>query len=359
MYFALTVKLLLNMHDLNNERAEEIRRVPVVYEVEGGYKVVSEAVAVSGVILKRYHFVNVIENLRACGEKVCLVCSRLEGIRTVPRDIPEESVREWLVATDEEVKNYKNIFDKGNESQIIAACPGEDLHGFLRTKPPLRRESLVKFSWMLPLYEKSIEEEAGTTTPYTVLQHARVIKSIPEGRPPPPKQEASAQRLAEAKLEELQMPYPRAYGDGIFGFSSIVDLKHVGYSFTEAKEVGNNKNKRRKASILAYVPIISGLAGASLARALPSCKPLEIIAYVAKSTPLTIPSPVHPIYSDYASMNVELFNSFSRLLRTDVTIINYGARMNEQQSGKFKVVKVEEPYKVFEDALRELGLEDA
>ncbi len=347
MHFALTAKLIMNMHDLNNERAEEIRRVPVVYRTRDGFKLVSEAVAVSGVILKRYHFVNFIQQLMNVQQrnKICLACSRFEGIRLIPTRVDDKDVAAWLSAKDEEVRRYREVTGR-NESEIIQ-CPGEDLHGFLRERPPARRESLVHFSWMLPTYVESIYEETGTTTPFLVVQHTRVIKNIPEE--------------AGRELRELQMPYPRAYGNGIFGFSSIVHLEHVGYSFTEAKRSNNVSDdevkERRRVAILAYTPIVTGLAGATLARALPSCKPLEVVAYVAPSSPISIPSPSHPIYDDYVEQNVKMYKSFANLFKTKITVIGYGVKLEEGREKNFEVKLVKELYDVFAEALRELGLE--
>ena len=82
MYIGTTIKMLLNLHDLNNERAEEIRRVPIIYRTtDGQWKIYEEAVAISGLMVKRWHFVNMVELGMREGLKFCKLCRNLEAIR--------------------------------------------------------------------------------------------------------------------------------------------------------------------------------------------------------------------------------------------------------------------------------------
>ena len=310
MYLAVSAKLILNLHDLNNERAEEIRRIPLIYELNDSYEFVEEAVAVSGVMLKHWHLAYMV----ALGKgrvNFCENCVKLEGVR----------VRSG---------------EKGSESEFIKKCVGEDVHGFLRAQPVLRRESLIKFSWLLPCMLEEVYREIGTTTPFRVLQHSRNVRTPKEKR-------------------QEQMLYPRAYASGLYGFTSLVDLGNVGFSFTEQKQVLEKEEvkERRRLTVEAFAPMITGAFGASLARALPVAKPVEIICVVS-SKPL--PAPVHPIYNNSYELNVKLYKGIAELFGSTVTINVWGREVKEVKENFFKVRSVDEPAAVFTRVIEDLGL---
>jgi CRISPR-associated protein Cas7/Csa2 subtype I-A len=342
MQFALACKIQLNMHDLNNERAEEIRRVPVVYKVGTGFKLVEEAVAVSGVMLKHFHFENMVNILANQSVNLCLLCRRKEAIRVPPKKINKGNLANWLgiEEKDKKLDDYVNAVWEGTEDDIIKLCAGEDIHGFLRVDPVLRRESLVKFSWMLPIYLKELESD--TPTPFVVLQHSRNIREISEKSPD--------------ALKQLQMPYPRGYGDGIFGFTSIIDLGNVGRSFTSGKDAidPEEKKRRQKSALAAYAPMLSGLAGGSLARALPASEVMEVMGVAAKGTPVSIPAPTHPIYDDYYAKSLDLYDSYSKLFNVDTRFFVYN--LQEEKREKIIVEKVHEPLDVIKKATEFLAL---
>ncbi|RLG81071.1 MAG: hypothetical protein DRO40_10245 [Thermoprotei archaeon] len=338
MQFALAAKLILNMHDLNNERAEEIRRIPLIYEVKDGFKLIEEAVAVSGVMLKHWHATYLIERAKELGISLCPLCERGEAIRVPPADLVTP---EWLRTDEEKSKKYIEIIS-GSEEDIIKSCIGEDVHGFLRTKPSptLRRESLIKFSWLLPAYLEEVAENVGTSTPFRIIQQSRNIREVPEK----PKE-----------LAQMQMPYPRAYAGGVYGFVSIVNLEHIGFAFTSRKYVVKDRYKRQRATIEAFIPMITGAFGASLARALPAAKPLELLAIVSKDIKVCFPSPVHPIYEDYFELNKEVFKGFAEAFKTNVSIFTYGVGETKQE-GKLNIERVNSPTTAINKALEELGL---
>jgi CRISPR-associated protein Cas7/Csa2 subtype I-A len=340
MQFALTVKLLMNMHDLNNERAEEIRRIPLIYSTKDGFKLVEEAVAVSGVMLKHWHAAYLSERAKSLGINLCPLCSRGEAIRLPPVDILTKSrkeIQEWLKVREEEFERYVETIGKENEEKIVKMCVGEDVHGFLRTQPPLRRESLVKFSWLLPIYIGDMP------TQFRVVQHTRNIREIPKELP--------------KELKQMQMPYPRSYADGIFGFTSVANLDNVGVSFSSGKNVldDNNKKKRVRALIEAFIPMLTGACGASLARALPAAKPLEVTVIVSKEAKISFPAPVHPMYEEYFDLNKGIFESFSKVFNVDVAIYTYGIGKSEGKD-KFTIETVGNPVEAFSKAIDYLNL---
>ena len=343
MQFALTVKLLANMHDLNNERAEEIRRIPLIYSTKDGFKLVEEAVAVSGVMLKHWHTIYLSERAKSLGIKLCPLCERGEAIRLPPVDALTE---EWLKVDKSRFNEYKETIGK-DEEEIIKMCIGEDVHGFLRTTGvPLRRESLIKFSWLLPIYIEDMP------TQFRVVQHTRNIREIPTSSNEPEK----SKTLKE--LAQMQMPYPRSYADGIFGFTSVANLDNIGVSFSSGKNVLDDKDKKKRvrALIEAFIPMLTGACGASLARALPAAKPLEITVIVSKEARVSFPAPVHPMYEEYFELNKGIFESFSKVFNVDVRMYAYGIDKNEVE-GKFAIESVENPVEAFAKAIDYFNLQ--
>ncbi|MEM3433193.1 MAG: DevR family CRISPR-associated autoregulator [Nitrososphaerales archaeon] len=314
MYVGLAIKLVLNMHDLNNERAEEIRRVPIIYaRKDGSWQVFEEAVAISGVMLKHWHFVYCVDLGLREGINFCDYCRRFEAIR-----VPSKTA--------------------GTEFELISRCMGEDVHGFLRPEPTLRRESLVRFSWGLPLLNEQIAETFGMPTTFRVLQHSRNVREIPEEAP--------------EEVRQAQMPYPRSYGDGVYGYVASLDLQHVGYSFTEEKNLDSTqKEKRQRVAIQAFIPMLTGAMGGSMARALPVADVLEVLL-VSSSKP--IPAPVHPIYPDYYESSVALYKGVSKTMDCDVNVFVWSKEsvVKEQTDEKFKLRKVEGPAHAFAEILK-------
>ncbi|MEM4482121.1 MAG: DevR family CRISPR-associated autoregulator [Desulfurococcaceae archaeon] len=334
MQFALAAKLLINMHDLNNERAEEIRRVPLIFQTKDGYRLVSEAVAVSGVMLKHWHAVYLARRAKELGIKLCPLCERGEAIRVPP---PEAVREEWLRIDKKRFDEYVECLKKGTEESLVELCIGEDVHGFLRTEPPLRRESLIKFSWLLPVYLEGIE-----MPPFRVVQHSRNIREIPE---------------EPRELKQMQMPYPRSYADGIYGFISLCDLDLIGTAFTCRKQVINDdeKRKRQRAVLEAFIPMLTGAFGASLARALPAAKPLEVVTIVSKEATVSLPAPVHPMYEDYFQLNEKLFRSFAKEFNVDLLICTYGVGKPTKED-KIEIRIVNDPVEAITEAIEYLGL---
>jgi CRISPR-associated protein Cst2 len=317
MYIGITVKLVLNMHDLNNERAEEIRRVPLIYRDEKGeWQVFEEAVAVSGVMVKHWHFAYMVTLGTKEEVNFCDYCNRLEAIRV-------------LSGTT------------GDELELIKRCAGEDIHGFLRAKPPLRRESLARFSWMLPLLNEEAVKTFGLSTPFRVLQHSRNVRVIPE--------------VAPEEVRQAQMPYPRSYANGVYGFISTLDLDHVGYSFTNGKYIDDDQVlKRRKIAVQAYLPMLTGAIGASLARALPVSDALEVLVATSDKP---IPAPVHPIYPDYINENVNLYGGIGKVMETDVTIYVWSKerKIEEKTDERFNLIPVGKPADTFAYVIEKLN----
>lgn len=325
MYVGVTIKTLLNMHDLNNERAEEIRRVPIIYRrKDGKWEVFEEAVAVSGLMVKRWHFANMVELGIKEELNFCNLCRNLEAVR-----IPSEKKNEVR-----------------SEINIIKECAGEDIHGFLRADPMLRRESLIKFSWMLPLLNDSVIETFGSPTPFRVVQHTRNIREITD---------EAAKRMDENKdtLRGWQMPFPRSYAAGFYGFASVLDLEHVGYSFTNHSliEDQSERKKRQMVAVQAYVPMITGACGASLARALPVADILEIVTI---SSDKPIPAPIHPLYPEYVEENTKLYQGVSAAMQSNIRMYVWSKERKYEgvKDGRFELKVTEKPVDGFTEIVK-------
>jgi CRISPR-associated protein Cas7/Csa2 subtype I-A len=317
------------MHDLNNERAEEIRRVPVVYRTKDGrWKVFEEAVAVSGLMIKRWHFANMVTLGMREGMNFCDFCKKLEAIR-VPSERGAKKPR--------------------SELEIIKGCVGEDIHGFLRADPPLRREALARFSWMLPLLNEEVVEASGLPTPFRVVQHTRNIREITE-------EAAKRMGISMDELKRWQMPFPRSYAAGIYGFVSTLDLDHVGYSFSTGEKLDEEERKRRRrVAVQAYIPMITGACGASLARALPISEILEVTTILSEKP---IPAPAHPLHPSYIEEDSNLYESVSRALNSKISMYVWTKerKVEERRSneGKFELVNVDKPAEGFARIIEQL-----
>jgi len=328
--FVIAYEGLLNISSLNLEREAEIRKMPVVYWENGEPKFIPEVPAISGVMLKHWHFRNLVELSREDKDNLCFFCKQLQAIR-----IPPKKVQDY----------YKISYNK-QEIELIRDCVGEDVHGFLVTeeKEALRRESCVLFSWAIGLPRISEEYRR-----IVVVQHTRNISSIPLGAP--------------EELGKMQMPYPRPYASDLFGFTSIANLSRVGVSYTDNLQTidPNIRKRRQRNTILAYARMIQGEIGANLARSLPASIPITV--FLAASKKGTIPAPIHPIYPNYLIESARLLKGIMELFGDDYAVRIYAPYMSEAVKNEItnilgnNVAFVDNPYTGFKDIIRFLGLE--
>ena len=297
MYIKLTFKVKINLHDLNNERGVgnyvDIRTVWTI-DSQGNLRRVP---AISGNMLKHWHFIYMKRYLESKGyDKFCKYCKQEEAYRVPPDDLRVKKVSD--------VKNASEL-----EKIFVETCAIEDAHGFLfpggKGVVNVRRESRIKFSWMIPA--EGFEAKIDTAT------HTRVAR-------------------AAAEEEQQQMIFYKQYSSGIYGFSAAVDLSLIGYLHLQNSYIDKEDVKiRREAAVMAFLPLLGGEMGASLARALPLIEPLEALA-ISSSKP--IPLPVPAIYKNYLEKNAELFRSLSKTIE-DLTVFVYPAEL----ANKFKDVK--------------------
>jgi len=272
-FVTFAVKTQLNVHDLNNEAvAGNVTDIRIMeFLNEDGKK--DEAPAVSGRMLKHWHY-EAMRQLINSGPnpsvQLCAGCKAGEPIR--PGQLSNGNLIQ--VAKPEDV--------------AISECAVCDIHGYLIAQGAqqegeggvsARRASRSMFSWLMPV--------VGSDTVSKQVIHTRV----------------SQQTEMAAGEGAAQMIFNKSYASGIYAFVSVLDIERIG--LMELKLDTNDKyavndagrKDRIKVAIEAYRYLISGQMGASLSHAVPHANPVEILIAYSESGPL--PFPVSPMYSDY------------------------------------------------------------
>lgn len=274
-FVTFAVKTQLNVHDLNNEavagNATDIRIMEFLDE--NGKR--QEAPAVSGRMLKHWHYEGMkylIVNGSYSTVPLCEGCKAGEPIR------PGKIV-------DGRLLQDSGISDK----DAIKNCAVCDSHGYLIAKPETtageggisaRRTSRIMFSWLMPVLEK-INPALGIGPTSKQVIHNRVSSD-----------------------PKTMMPFYKSYASGIYAFVSALDVDRIGLVELNLGSVNcyavddnNGRKDRVKVAIEAYRYMISGQIGASLSHAVPHQNPIEILVAYSETGPL--PFPVSPMYTDY------------------------------------------------------------
>lgn len=300
-FVTFAVKVQLSVHDLNNETvAGNVTDIRIMeFLDENGAR--REAPAVSGRMLKHWHYEgmrHLILNGAYNSIPLCDACKIGEPVR------PAKS--------ENGILSHRNAIAEGQTS-VIQKCSLCDIHGYLaaiaserkRGKTSEegeeeqegvseRRSSRVMFSWLMPVLESECFAKQ--------VIHSRV---------------KSGAEFDDKKLVS-QMPFNKSYASGIYAFVSALDVDRIGLvelnlgsSNLYAIEESDRKN-RIKVALEAYRYLISGQMGASLSHAIPHMNPIEV--FVAYSEVGPLPFPVSPMYSDYLSKTVGLFPQHAKFL---------------------------------------------
>lgn len=259
VYVRISGRAIINIHSANCEGAVGnyislskmylVRRIPS----KDGYEYdITEDNVISGNMLKHWHAIETINILSSANyDKICEMCRRKVM--------------------------YRSTLNLPSEIEYIKRCAIEDLHGFLDTISNVRRESVVKFSFLIPV-EEGITKYAAIT-----MNRVAITK--------------------EGKIdEEAMMIFKREHASGVYGFSCIMDLYYVGRAISDpSKVINDNERKlRAKVAILALSNILSGRFGASSSRSLPVIRTYEVICAISKKP---IPNLTHGYYFDYIEDN--------------------------------------------------------
>jgi len=304
-FVTFSLKTQLNVHDLNNEAvAGNVTDIRIMeFLDEGGNRI--EAPAVSGRMLKHWHYEgmrHLILNGQYSLNELCAGCKVGEPIR--PASLSGEKLQQI---------KPKKLQD---EEQFVKNCVICDIHGYLIAQeakgkgeeeeletstekgkqkiPPLRRSSRVMFSWLMPVL--------GYDTTQKQVIHTRVSQQ---------------ESVAEGK-GAAQMIFNKSYASGIYAFVSAFDVDRVGLvelnlgTPTPYAINDNDRKERIKVAIEAYRLMLSGQIGASLSHALPHQNPIEVLVAYSETGPL--PFPVSPMYSDYFEKTIGLMPEGTQFL---------------------------------------------
>jgi len=286
-FVSLAVKLQLNVHDLNNEavagNVTDIRLMEFLDEK--GNRV--EAPAVSGRMLKHWHY----EGVRALINNGSYTLPLCPGCKT------GEPIRPGQISNGKLVQIVKA------EKDILSSCCICDIHGYLIAQGAKeegeggissRRISRAMFSWLMPVL--------GIEATQRQVVHTRVSQQ---------------EEMAEGE-SSAQMIFNKSYASGLYAFVSALDVDRIGLvelnlGTNSAYTISDNERKDRiKVAIEAYRLMLSGQLGASLSHAIPHTTPVELLVAYSENGPL--PFPVSPMYSDYISKTAGLMPSHAVLL---------------------------------------------
>jgi len=282
-YVRVTGRAVVNLHSANAEGAvgnyTSLSKMYIVRRTgssERPYEV-TEDIVISGNMVKHWHAVRMVEKLLESGYTgICEYCRRFIMYRSPDKNI-------------------------STEQDFIKKCAIEDLHGFLQPDQQIRRESIVKFAFMMPVEDIRAE--------YAAVTHNRVV----------------LEETGKIQAEEAMMIFKREYASGVYGFLTSMDLAYIGRPLSNPIQIVISTDDRRlraKAAILALADILTGRFGASSSRATPIMRTIELICTVSKQP---IPNLIHGFYRDYAeeSSNILTASLKSELVK-DLRIFAYG-----------------------------------
>ncbi len=260
VYVRGTFRVVLNVHSLNTEGAvgnyNPLVKVFLVGRTSDNSWDIVEANAVTGNMLKHWHARHVRDLAEKMNLALCEDCKR--GVF------------------------YRTRIHVESEADAIKMCVLEDLHGFLCTDTQVRRESLVKTSFIVPIEERLF----GTIS----VTHNRVVYD------------------EKGKIDEKgMMPFKNEYASGVYAFGISMDLAYVGIPLANpnTKIISDDKRKMRaKLAIMALGNLLTGSLGAKQSRALPIAKPIQALVAISKNP---IPAPVHSYYKDYATDSIKTY----------------------------------------------------
>ena len=282
MYIRGTFRVILNVQRLNMEGSvgnySTLTRVSLIGRREGHWEV-TEAVGVSGNMLKHFHAKHMVNLLLSWGKN----------------DLCDDCKRGVFYRTRAKIKS---------EEEMVKKCAIDDLHGFLATENQIRRESLIKFSFAVP-----VEENLFSTTTVT---HNRVIYD----------------ERGKIEKEKAMMVYKSEYASGLYGFAVSMDLEFIGvplanpYSSNGLNRVINDDQykDRVKAAIQALSLLLQGEMGAKMSNSLPVTKVHEALVVTSKKP---VPMPVNAYYMDYLESSIELYRDLVEgkiLDKKDITL---------------------------------------
>lgn len=288
VFVRVTGRAIVNLHSANAEGSVgnymPLSKMFIVRRGKNGDYDIIEDVVISGNMMKHWHAIRTVERLKEAGNStLCDSCSR------------------FIM--------YRSTMEYDDEFEFVKNCAIEDLHGFLQPNKQVRRESIVKFAFMIPVEEIRAE--------YAAVTHNRVVTSE-TGKIP--------------GEEQAMMVFKREYASGVYGFSCLMDLAYVGRSLSDPENSNkilpaSERKLRAKSSILALADVLTGQFGASSSRAVPIIQTTELICAVAKQP---LPNLIHGFFRDYAEESCKMLKAVldSKLVK-DLNVFIVGDRITE------------------------------
>lgn len=260
-YLTIAAKMVLNVHDLNNEgsvgQSLDIRQIRMVDELGNP---LPEMPAVSGRMMKHWHLEHVRRRALETNTDLCDTCRSGQPDRQTEAE---------------------------DELEAIKGCAICDIHGFLSTKKiknAPRRSSCASFSWLLPVIATKPETKQ--------VIHSRV---------------SSGTETTSGSDETAQMIFNKTYASGMFGLVASLDFSRIGKTI-DNRDIGNGILKRQLLAVRAFLPICIGAFGASQSHALPHTKCLSLLAAISASEK-PLPNLISPIYSTGIEDSITLLKS--------------------------------------------------
>lgn len=320
MFVRVSGRVRLNGHSLNAQGGGgtnyvEITKAKVSVNTDKGWRVL-EVPAVSGNMLKHWHFVSFVDFFKGTsfGNNLTKRALRYNGVRFGKGETYAE-------------KADGSRVDFKNEGVIIKNFADADVHGFLAPNKGIRRVSLVKTSFLLP------------TEDFIKQADERLIYAVKHNRV-----DIDETGAINSGGDTAQMLFNREYATGLYGFEIILDLGFVGVPQSNPGNLvigENEKAARIEAALKALIPMLSGYLGANLARSFPAFKLEEFIA-VASEEP--IPALVHGFYEDYVEVSKNIVENAKKLgfkVKAFGYNVNFGDNVSSVEEFVAKLLKKE------------------
>lgn len=287
-FLRIAGRIRLNGHSLNAQGGGgtnyvEITKSKVSIKHNKKWRVL-EVPTISGNMVKHWHFVGFVDSFRETKfqDNLTKRALRYNGVRFGQEEKVKKANGEKQIPLDKEEEVIKHFADA-------------DVHGFLAPSQGVRRNSLVKTSFILPTEDfiKEVDE--------------RLIYAVKHNR-------LDVDENGAIKKESEQMIFNREYATGLYGFEVVLDLGFVGIpqSDISKQDVIEDKEKqaRIESAVKALIPMLSGYIGANLARAFPTFKIQEFIAVKGKKP---LPALTHGFYEDYVDTSKKTVENAKKL----------------------------------------------
>jgi len=346
-YLSVAAKLVLNVHDLNNEgsvgQSLDIRQIRMVDE---NGSPLPEMPAVSGRMMKHWHLAHMLtqELTKGAEAKLCDQCEVWEPERK-PQD-ENNGIKACVICdthgflcTDKpgftaiaEVSD-NDLFlkreaseDKPEERIEVIACPHKE---FDENCPTCALRNLQDKK--VKVTGEFSEEEGVKSIKVSFIQSGRGKAKIEKGISPkglslrrascvnfswllpvlgqsdqgemlvPQAKQVIHSRVAPAagsdEEKSSQMIFYKSYASGIYAFVAYIDLGRIGKPL-RGEGITNHEEieRRQKLAVQSLLPIVTGAFGASQSHALPHARCLGLLAALSTAE-RPVPNLISPIYS--------------------------------------------------------------